>query len=94
MCRLIVLNGDLMMEMHRSRAFHQGNTFSFSTWPRMVYEEGAFKNRQSDSCWNDLDFSNNDKLNVKYMSLLDVVLADTRTGNLLLPGNLRVTRRR
>ena len=60
----------------------------------MVYEEGAFKKHQSDSCWNGLDFNNNVELNVKYMSLLDVLLADTRTVNLMFPGNLRVTRRR
>ena len=49
----------------------------------MVYEEGAFKKRQSDSCWNGLDFNDNDGLIVKDMSLLAVLLPNIRTGHLL-----------
>ena len=50
------------------------------TWPRTVYEEGGHKKRQNETCWNGLNFNDNDALIVKEMSLLAVLLAYARTG--------------
>ena len=75
-----MLNGDSMLELRKIWAFHHGHTLIYlnmtkdSVWGRWPQK------RQNETCWNGLNFNDNDALIVKEMSLLAVLLAYARTG--------------